>query len=106
MPHFLFSARYTQAGIQGVMKEGGSARHAAVRTLAESLGGRVEAQYWAFGEDDYIVIAELPDNAAAAAVAATVGGSGAAGVRTTVLLTEDDIDQAAQRRGTYRAPGQ
>lgn len=106
MPHFMFSATYTQAGIQGVMKEGGSARHAAVRALAESVGGRVEAQYFAFGEDDYIVIAELPDNAAAAAIAATVGASGGASVRTTVLLTGDEVDQAAQRRGTYRAPGQ
>jgi uncharacterized protein with GYD domain len=106
MPHYLFSARYTQAGIQGVMKEGGTSRSEAVRTLAASLGGSVEAQYWAFGEDDYFVIAELPDNAAAAAIASTVAASGAAGVRTTVLLTAGDIDEAAKRRGTYRAPGQ
>lgn len=106
MPHYLFTARYTQAGIQGVMKEGGTARTAVVRTLAESFGGRVEAQYWAFGEDDFVTIVELPDNAAAAAVAATVSATGAVAVRTTVLLTADDIDQAAQRRGTYRAPGQ
>jgi uncharacterized protein with GYD domain len=106
MPHYLFTARYTHAGIQGVMKEGGTARTAAVRDLAASFGGRVEAQYWTFGEDDFITIVELPDNAAATAVAATVGSSGAAAVRTTVLLTADDVDQASQRKGTYRAPGQ
>lgn len=105
MPHYLFNARYTQAGIQGVMKEGGGPRQEVVRALAASLGGTVEAQYWAFGDDDYLVIAELPDNAAALAIAATVGSSGAASVKTTVLLTADDVDAMTRLRGTYRAPG-
>jgi uncharacterized protein with GYD domain len=105
MPHYLFRASYTQQGIQGVMKEGGASRHQAVRDLAASVGGKVVCQYWAFGDDDYIVICELPDNAAAVAVAGTVGASGAASVHTTVLLDADDIDAARARTVTYRPPG-
>jgi uncharacterized protein with GYD domain len=46
--------------------------------LAASVGGRITAAYWAFGDDDFLAIAELPDNAAAMAIAATVGASGSA----------------------------
>ncbi|MBA3778456.1 MAG: GYD domain-containing protein [Chloroflexi bacterium] len=105
MPRYLFRARYTQEGIKGVIKEGGTARLEAVDKLLQSVGGRAEAQYWAFGEDDYLVIAELPDNVAAASVAGAVGASGAASVSTTVLLTADEIDQVGRRTIEYRPPG-
>jgi len=105
MPHYMFRASYTQQGLEGVMKEGGASRIAAVKQLVESVGGRLECAYWAFGEDDFILIAEAPDNAAAAAAAVTVGLSGAVTVQTTVLMTADDIDAAIARRVTYRAPG-
>ena len=87
------------------MKEGAASRIAAVSALAASVGGSIESAYWAFGDDDYVTIGELPDNAAAMAVAAAVGASGAARVTTTVLLTAAEVDEALARRGTYRAPG-
>ena len=105
MPHYLFRAHYTQAGIQGVLKEGAASRIKAVTELAASVGGRVEAAYWAFGDDDFVMIAELPSNAAAAAAATRVSASGTSGVTTTVLLTADDIDEARGLGVTYRPPG-
>jgi uncharacterized protein with GYD domain len=105
MAHFLFRASYTESGLQGLMKEGGTARLAVVDKLVASLGGRVEAAYWTFGDDDFIAIAELPDNQAAATLALTVSSSGAVGVSTTVLLTAADVDAAVGRRADYRAPG-
>jgi uncharacterized protein with GYD domain len=105
MPHYLFRAKYSVAGIQGVVKDGAASRNASVRALAESVGGTVIAQFWAFGDDDYILIGELPDNAAAMAVAATVGASGSVSISTTVLLDEAEVDEALGRRPIYRAPG-
>ena len=105
MPHYLFRAHYTQAGIQGVLKEGAASRVKAVSDLAASLGGRIEAAYWAFGDDDFVMIAELPSNAAAGAAATTVSASGVAGVTTTVLLTADDVDEARGLHPSYRPPG-
>ena len=64
MPHYLFRASYTLQGIQGVIKEGAASRVAAVAAMADSVGGRIEASYWAFGDDDFLAIVELPDNAA------------------------------------------
>lgn len=105
MPHYLFRAHYSQAGIQGVLKEGAASRIKAVTDLAESLGGRVEAAYWAFGDDDFIMIAELPNNAAAAAAATRVSASGVGGITTTVLLTAADVDEARGLHPSYRPPG-
>lgn len=105
MAFYMFRASYTQQGIQGVMKEGAASRIATVSALAASVGGRIECAYWAFGDDDFIAIAELPDNAAAMAIAATVGASGSVSVKTTVLLTAAETDEAFARRAAYRAPG-
>ena len=105
MPHYLFRAHYSQAGIQGVLKEGAASRLKAVGDLVESVGGRVETAYWAFGDDDFIMIAELPSNAAAAAAATRVSASGAGSVTTTVLLTAAEIDEARGIGVTYRPPG-
>ncbi len=105
MAHYLFRAHYTQAGIQGVLKEGAASRVKAVSDLAASVGGRVEAAYWAFGDDDFIMIAELPSNAAAAAAATRVSASGVAGVTTTVLLTAAEVDEARGIGVSYRPPG-
>jgi uncharacterized protein with GYD domain len=45
-----------------------------LRRATESVGGTLEAFYFAFGEDDAYVIADLPDNETAAAVALAVNG--------------------------------
>ncbi len=105
MAHYLFSAAYTLAGLQGVLKEGAKSRRKAIEDTAGSLGGKVEAMYWSFGAGDVVVIAELPDNAAAAAFSTTVAAAGVAGVSTTVLLTADEVDKARSMHTKYRAPG-
>ena len=106
MPKFLFRGSYGQEGIKGVMKEGGTARKDAAAALAASVGGHLEAYYFAFGSHDFYAIADLPDNAAAVVVAATVGASGAmSSFETVPLLTPGEADEAAKRSASYRAPG-
>lgn len=105
MPRYLFEANYTAAGAKGLLKEGGTARRTAIEKMVQGLGGRVEAFYFAFGDVDTFVIAELPDNATAAAVALTVGQSGMATTKTTVLVTPDEADAATKKSVAYRPPG-
>ena len=105
MAKYLFHGSYTQAGIQGVLKDGGTVRRKAVEDLAASIGGSVEAMYWAFGNDDFYVIADLPGHAAAAALTAITGAAGAVSISTVVLLTAGDIDEAVKLHPNYRAPG-
>ena len=105
MPKYLFSASLTESGLKGVLKEGGTSREAALKKTAASVGGTLEAFYFAFGEDDVILIVDLPDASAAAALAMNTTASGAVFVRTTVLLTPKEMDQASKTKVSYRPPG-
>jgi uncharacterized protein with GYD domain len=102
---YLFQGTYSTEGVQGLLREGGSRRRAAVERLVQSLGGRLEAFYYGFGAVDLYMIVDLPDHAAAAAASLVVGATGAGRWRTVVLLTAEDIDEAASRAPEYRAPG-
>ena len=106
MARYLIEASYTSEGMKGVIAKGGVARREAVEKMLADLGGRVESFDFAFGDRDAVVIAEMPDNVSAAAVGMAVGSSGMAGCRTTVLLTPEEIDRAAQLSVAYRPPGQ
>jgi uncharacterized protein with GYD domain len=105
MPKYLIQATYTNEGAKGVQSAGGSSRRDSVRAALEGLGGSLETFYFGFGEHDAYVIGELPDNEAAAAVALAVNASGGATTKTTVLLTPEEVDSAAQKSVAYRAPG-
>jgi uncharacterized protein with GYD domain len=105
MAKYLFEAKYTAEGAKGIIKEGGSARRAAIEKAVTGLGGRLEAFYFAFGGVDAYVIVDLPDNVTAAAMALAVGQSGLASTRTVVLLTVEETDAATKKSVTYRGPG-
>ena len=105
MPKYLLQVSYTAEGVKGVVKDGGSKRREAARALVESLGGKLETLYFAFGSTDVFAIADLPDNVAAASASMAVAASGAASSSVTQLLTSEDIDQAAKKAPSYRAPG-
>jgi uncharacterized protein with GYD domain len=105
MAKYLWQVSYTPEGTKGLMKDGGSKRRAMVKSLLEQSGGKLEAFYFAFGESDVVVIAELPDAATAAAVSFAVNGAGAVKMHTTVLLTPEEIDAATKKAIEYRPPG-
>jgi uncharacterized protein with GYD domain len=105
MPRYLFIGQYTAEGAKGVIKDGGSKRRQVANQVMESLGGRVESYYFGFGSDDFYVIADLPDHAAASAASLTVGASGTISLRTIVLLTPEEIDEAAKRSVQFSPPG-
>jgi len=105
MAKFLFEAHYTPEGAKGILKEGGSARRAAVEKAVTGLGGKLETFYFAFGSVDAYVIVDLPDNTTAAAMALAVGQSGLASTKTVVLLSMEEADAATKKSVTYRGPG-
>ena len=105
MPKFLVQATYTAEGAKGVIKDGGSARRAAVEKLLASVGGKLDAFYFAFGGDDAILIVDLPDNEAALSLGMAVSASGAVRSRTTVLIPIEEVDRAVKRQVHFRPPG-
>jgi uncharacterized protein with GYD domain len=104
MPKYLIEASYTLEGARGLMKSGGTARREAVRQAVESIGGRFEVQYFALGEHDAFVIADLPDHVSAAAISLAVTATGAARTKTTALLTPEEVDQAVKKTVKYEPP--
>ena len=105
MAKYLIRVSYTLDGIRGVAKEGGSARREAAAKAIAAAGGDIEAFYFAFGGDDVILVADLPDNVSAAAVGLTVTAAGGARTSTTPLITPEEIDEAVKMHPDYRPPG-
>lgn len=105
MPKYLFRATLTVEGLKGTLKEGGTRRREAIASLARSLGGNLEAFYYAFGEDDVYAIIEYPDNVSASTGSMTVSAAGTARATAVVLITAEEMDQVAQKRSDYRPPG-
>ena len=106
MAKYLFQAKYTAKGLEGLLKEGGSKRRKAVEKALKSLGGTLEAFYYAFGDTDVICVADLPDNVNATTFSLQVIAAGGAKLKTTVLITPEEVDQAVKKTMDYRPPGQ
>jgi uncharacterized protein with GYD domain len=105
VPKYLVQASYTPEGTRGLLKDGGTKRRAVVEQLLNQLGGRLEAFYFGFGDADAVLIVDAPDNVAAVAVSMAVNASGAVTLKTVPLLTPEEVDQAAKKTVSYRAPG-
>ena len=106
MPKYLVQASYVGEGLKGLLKEGGSSRRATVEALVKAMGGTLESFYYAFGEDDVLGVADFPDNATATAFSLAVNASGAIKARTIVLMTPEEVDEAAKKTVDFRPPGQ
>lgn len=104
MPKYLAVASYTSEGIKGLTKAGGVSRRTVVDKLLKSLGGHLEAFYFAFGENDAYLILDVPDNLTAAAISLAVAGAGATRMKTIELLTPEEIDQAMKKHVHYEPP--
>ena len=108
MAKYLFHGSYTAEGMQGLLKEGGSSRAAAVSQAAEAFGGSAEQVYFAFGLDDFFVILDLPGNLSAAAISLIGNAGGAFSSSITVLMTPEEVDEsvamANEKGSSYRQP--
>ena len=106
MPKYLFHGSYTEEGLKGLLKDGGTKRQEAVKQAVESLGGTLEAYYFAFGDNDFYFIADSPNNVNAVAGSILGSASGTVKVNITVLLTPEEIDEAVKKTIDWRPPGQ
>jgi len=107
MPHYLLQASYTAQGVSGLVSNPED-RSAAIRTLVEGVGGRMESYYYAFGDSDVVAIFEMPDNVTMAALSMAAGASGAiSNLKTTVLIPISEGVEAARKAAgiNYRPPG-
>lgn len=106
MTKYLFEANYVGDGIKGLMREGGTKRRDAVVEALKSVGGSLDSFYYAFGETDVLGIFDIPEQADAAALSLMINSTGSVNLQLKPLMTPEDIDEAAKKTPSYRAPGQ
>lgn len=105
MAKYLMQVSFTPDGVKDLAKEGGSKRRQGVERFVGSVGGKLEALYFAFGQTDAFAILDLPDNTSAAALSLAANAAGAVQAKATVLITPEEMDQAAQKCQGLRPPG-
>ena len=102
MPKYLVEAAYSADGLKRLQKDKAAGRKAAVTKAVESLGGKVEAFYYALGDHDVISIVDLPNAASATALALSASATGLVRTKTTALLTVEETDQALGKKVDFR----
>src|SRR5262245_19949721 len=105
MPKYLVEGSYTDEGLKGLIKDKASGRAAAIQKATQSIGGKLNEIYYTFGDNDVILVLDLPDNTAAASFAITAASTGLVRVKTTPLLTVEEVDNAVGKTVQYKAPG-
>lgn len=104
MPKYLWEVSYTEQGIKGLLKQGGSKRRAMIDKAVKAVGGKLEVFYFAFGANDVYAIVDLPNAETAAAFSLAVKAAGTASARTVALLTPEQIDTAIKKKIAYKPP--
>ena len=105
MAKFLLQGTYTPEGTKGLIKEGGSARKAAVQKAVEGVGGKIESMYYTLGAYDVVVICDMPDAISGLATSLAVNASGAVRLTATPILTVEEVDAACKKTVNYRPAG-
>jgi uncharacterized protein with GYD domain len=105
MMKILIKASYTSEGVKGLLKVGGTNRKQVVEKMINELGGKIEAFYYAFGDTDVYVIANVPDATVATAVSMHINSTGLVSTSSTILLDPELVDKATKISVSYRSPG-
>jgi uncharacterized protein with GYD domain len=105
MARYLYIVNYSPQGAGGILKDGGSARRAAAEAAIKSVGATLVSFDFAFGADDAYIIADSPTPEGMAAVSLAVAAGGGATGRTILLLSPEQLDEAAKLTPSYQPPG-
>jgi uncharacterized protein with GYD domain len=106
MAYYLIQAAYTSEAVAKLVRRPQD-RLGAIRPMFKKLGGSLEGAWFAFGDYDIVLIAEMPNNVSAAAVSLAVGAGGVVrAIKTTPLMTARE-GVAAMRKASatgYKPP--
>ncbi len=107
MAYYMFQGAYSSEAWKGLLKKPVN-RFEAVRPAIEKLGGSVEGAWFTFGEYDFMMVLQMPDNVSAGAFALAVAAGGALKALKTTPLMSIQEGLGAMKKATgsgYRPPG-
>jgi uncharacterized protein with GYD domain len=97
LPFYLSQWNYKDTTFRQMILEEQN-RQEVVRVAIEAFNGRLLSFFYCFGEYDGMCIAEFSDNETAQACLMTVFGQGnVQRIRTTPLLTQEDVTKSIQK---------
>lgn len=106
MPQFLSQVSYTDQAWKSLVEHPQN-RMEALRPVIEKLGGRIVNAWFAFGDYDFVLITELPNNVSAAALSMAASAGGACkSIKTTPLMETAEGLEALKKAATsgYQPP--
>lgn len=109
MPIYITQGRYTRDAIKGMLVKPEDRAESVSRLLAK-VGGKLIGYYVTFGDYDFLLIADVPDNMKmAAALLAAGSGAGVTDLKTTVAMTSIEakgaLAAASDIAPSFRSPG-
>src|SRR5829696_10457668 len=110
MPTYICQGRYSREAIQGMIRSPED-RTQVVAKLMKGVGGKLLSYYVTFGEYDWLLIPEAPnEQAISAAVLTAAAGGSVTDLRTTVAMTPAQAKQAftkaGELAGSFKSAGQ
>ena len=108
MPLYLYRFRYTAEAWTALIEHPQDRRDMLASKLFGAFGGRLQGFWYSFGDQDGYALVELPDNVTAAAAAVAVTSTGSfSSLKTTVLITVDEMIEAIEKSSqfAYTKPG-
>ena len=109
MSIYILRGRYNSEALKGMMASPED-REAAIAKVVEKAGGKVIGYYMTFGEDDWLLIIDCPNNEVALSIAIVAGAGGSiADTKTCVAMTSKQAMAAFAAAGelakAFRNPG-
>jgi uncharacterized protein with GYD domain len=101
MPIYMYQAAYTADSWAAQLKKPEDRVEAMGRKLCEAAGGKLLGGWYCFGDYDFVIIADMPDNESMTALALAAAAGGAIkSAKTTVLMRGTEIVSALKKAGT------
>jgi uncharacterized protein with GYD domain len=98
MPIYMYQAAYTAESWAAQLKNPQNRVETVGRKVCETAGGKLLGAWYCFGDYDFVIVADMPDNASMTAVAVAVAAGGAVkSGKTTVLMPGTEIVSALQK---------
>lgn len=99
MSTYILRGKYSSEAIKGMISSPED-REAAITKVAEKAGGKLLSYYLTFGDDDWLVVIDCPNNEAALSIAAVAAAGGSVSdTKTTVAMTTKEAMAAFKAAG-------
>jgi uncharacterized protein with GYD domain len=103
---FIFLGNYSNAGLQGFMKNPDQDRKSVISSMMEKAGGTLENLYLTRGNYDVVVIGDAPDFETVGAIKMMILATGA--FDEAVILEEANFNKIAKKASdiasSYKSP--